>query len=60
MATVTGFATVFSGTLEAALQEEFINQEQFAFLQGLTPEILGVAAETWEPITDIQIFESAQ
>jgi len=59
MAAVTGFKATFSGTLESALQEAFINEEQFAYLQALTPEELGIPAQTWEAITHIEIFESA-
>lgn len=65
MGVVTSYRTpdasllVFSGSLEDAYEQGFIAAEQRAFLEALTPEALGVAPETWEGITGIEIFESA-
>ena len=62
MATITGYlspAVVFSGTLDAALAQGFITENVLTSIQSFTPEFLGMAAETWEPITSIALFESA-
>lgn len=65
MSIITAYRTpdasllVFSGSLESAREQGFVTPEELAYLRSLTPEILGMAADGWEGITGIEIFDGA-
>jgi len=53
------FSLVFSGSLESALSQEFINEDLYNYLRDPPPGIRGQAGEEHEPITSVEIFDGS-